>query len=161
MTIKVACLDVYDPAVRELFNSVAPEVFQLAMADSHEKDEQMKLAEDADFIITGGSPVPEQMLRSMKKIKLIQKFGIGYDKIHIDTARELNIPVAIAAGCNKIPVAEESVALMLSLYRRIPFIDRQVRAGNWRKTHSAQRARAFMLYGKTIGIIGCGNTVSS
>ena len=83
MKIKISCLDVYDPAVRGLFDSVAPENFQLAMADSHETDEQMKLAENADFIITGGSPVPEQMLRSMKKIKLTNRPDTTTDQLLI------------------------------------------------------------------------------
>lgn len=158
MSYNIACLDVYDPAVRKLWYSTLPEGFSLTLADSYEDDEQMRIAENADFIVTGRAPVKEQMLRSLKKVKLIQKFGIGYDKIDIDIARKLNIPVAIAAGSNKIPVAELSVGLMIAAYRRIPFVDRQVRAGNWLKTHTAQRARAYMLYSKTIGIIGCGNT---
>jgi len=158
MTYNVTCLDVYDPAVREVWNSMLPEGFKLTYAETYEDDEQMRIAENADFIVTGRAPVKEKMLRSMKKVKLIQKFGIGYDKIDIETARKLNVPVAIAAGSNKIPVAELSVGLMIAVYRRIAYIDRQVRAGNWLKTHTAQRARAYILYGKTIGIIGCGNT---
>jgi phosphoglycerate dehydrogenase-like enzyme len=155
LTYKIVCLDVHDPKVRNVMQSVVPEGFHLEMADSYEPGEQMKLAADADFIMAGWAPVPEEMIRSAKKVKLIQKWGIGYDKISIDTARQLDIPVAITAGCNAIPVAELAVGLMLSVYRKIPFVDRQLRAGRWLKTE--MRARCFMLYDKTIGIIGCGN----
>ncbi len=155
MTYKIVCLDVHDPKVREIMQSVVPDGFYLEMADTYEPVEQMNLAEDADFIMAGWAPVPEEMIRSAKKLKLIQKWGIGYDKISIDTARQLNIPVAITAGCNAIPVAELAVGLMLSVYRKIPFVDRQLRADRWLKTE--MRAQCFMLYGKTVGIIGCGN----
>jgi len=155
MDYKIACLDVYDLKVRDVMQSVVPEGFQLEMADSYESEAQMTLAKDADFIMAGWAPVPEEMIRSAKKVKLIQKWGIGYDKISIDTARELNIPVAITAGCNAIPVAELAVGLMLSVYRKIPFVDRQLRGGRWMKTE--MRAQCFMLYDKIVGIIGCGN----
>jgi len=155
LAYKIVCLDVHDPKVREVMNSIVPEGFYLEMADSYELDEQMDLAGNADFIMAGWAPIPEQMIRSAKKVKLIQKWGIGYDKIAIDSARELNIPVAITAGCNAIPVAELTVGLMLSVYRKIPFVDRQLRAGQWLKTD--MRAQCFMLYQKTIGLVGCGN----
>lgn len=135
--------------------SVVPEGFSLEMADSYEPKEQMRLAENADFIMAGWAAVPDEMVRSAKRVKLIQKWGIGYDKIAVKTARELKIPVGITAGCNAIPVAELAVGLMLSLYRKIPFVDRQLRSGRWLK--SEMRGRCFMLNAKTIGIVGCGN----
>jgi D-3-phosphoglycerate dehydrogenase len=155
MAYKIACLDVHDPKVRKIMYSVVPAGYFLEMADSYETEEQMKLVRDADFIMASWAPVPEQIIRSANKVKLIQKWGIGYDKISVDTARELNIPVAITAGCNAIPVAELTVGLMLSVYRKIPFVDRQLRGGEWLK--SEMRAQCFMLYEKTIGLVGCGN----
>ena len=155
MAYKIVCLDVHDPKVREIMQSIVPEGYYLEMADSYKPDEQMRLAKDADFITAGWAPVPEPMIRSAEKVKLIQKWGIGYDKIATDTARELKIPVAITAGCNAIPVAELAVALMLSVYRKIPYVDRNLRGGRWLKTE--MRAQCFMLNGKTVGIIGCGN----
>ena len=155
MAYKIVCLDVHDPKVRDLMQSVVPEGFFLEMADSYEPDEQIRLAQDADFIMAGWAPVPEQMVRSAPKVKLIQKWGIGYDKIAIDAARERNIPVAITAGCNAIPVAELAVGLMLSVYRKIPLVDGALRAGRWLK--SEMRGQCFMLHGKRIGLVGCGN----
>jgi D-3-phosphoglycerate dehydrogenase len=155
MAYKIVCLDVHHPKVREVMHSLVPEGFSLEIANSRERDEQMQLAENADFITAGGAPIPEEMIRAAKKVKLIQKLGIGYDKIAIDTARELNIPVAITAGCNAIPAAEMTVGLMLSVYRKISFADREVRAGRW--STASMRAHCYMLHQKKIGLLGCGN----
>ena len=54
-------------------------------------------------------------------MKLIQKWGIGYDKIAIETGRGLNVPVAITASTNAISAAELTVGLMLCVYRKIPY----------------------------------------
>ena len=154
MTYKIVCLDVHAPEVREIMQSMVPEGFQLEMANSYGEEEQMRLAREADFIMAGWAPVPDKMIRSAKNLKLIQKWGIGYDKIAIETARELNIPVAIAAGSNAIPVAELTVGLMLCVYRKVPYVDRNLRTGRWLKTE--MRGQSYMLCGKTIGLIGLG-----
>ena len=73
MSYKIVCLDVHDPKVRELMQSVVPEGFCLELADSYAPEEQMRLARDADFIMAGWAPVPEQMVRAARKVKLIQK----------------------------------------------------------------------------------------
>jgi D-3-phosphoglycerate dehydrogenase len=124
------------------------------MADSYDEEEQMRLAKDADYIMAGWAPVPDKMIRSARNVKLIQKWGIGYDKIATKTARELNIPVAITAGSNAIPVAELTVGLMLCVYRKIPYVDRSLRTGRWLKTE--MRGQSYMLYGKNIGLVGLG-----
>jgi phosphoglycerate dehydrogenase-like enzyme len=54
-------------------------------------------------------------------MKLIQKWGIGYDKTAIETGRELNVPVAITASSNAISATELTVGLMLCVYRKIPY----------------------------------------
>ena len=74
MDYKIVCLDVHDPKVREVMLSVVPEGFHLEMADTYEPDEQMNLGAEADFIMTGWAPEPEAMIRSAKKLKLIQKW---------------------------------------------------------------------------------------
>lgn len=157
MNYKIACLDVFDHRIRKLFESVLFEGFSIKFADSSDLDYQLKFIEDADFILTAGAAVPAEMIRSAKKVRLIQKFGIGYEKIAIDTARERNIPVAIAAGSNATPVAELTIGLMLSVCRKIAFADRQIRAGRWLDIRPTMFPQCFMLNGRTVGLVGFGN----
>lgn len=157
MKYKIACLDVFDHRIRKLFQSVLSEGFSIEFADSSDLQCQLKLIEDADFIMAAGAAVTEELIRSAKKVKLIQKFGIGYDKIAIDIASELNVPVAIAAGSNAIPVAEMTIGLILSVCRKIAFADRQIRAGHWLDIRPTMSPQCFMLNGKTVGLVGFGN----
>jgi D-3-phosphoglycerate dehydrogenase len=53
-----------------------------------------------------------------------------------------------------VPVAELAVALMLAVYRRIPYADRKTRAGEWIKPQ--MRGMCYMIDGKTVGLLGFG-----
>ena len=88
-------------------------------------------------------------------MKMIQKWGIGVDKIDCVAAEEQGIPVYITAGANSIPVAELAVGLMFAVNRKIPYVDATMRAGQWVK--SKMRAQCQMIHGKTIGLLGIGN----
>ena len=79
----------------------------------------------------------------------------GYDKVDIVAATELGITVATNGGANAWAVAEQAIALLLCLYRRLVQCDQSVRAGTWRKPITGMNT--FELAGKTIGLLGVGN----
>src|SRR3546814_8537868 len=54
---------------------------------------------------------------------------------------------------NSITTAEHAIAMMMALAREIPQADRSTQAGKWEKN----RFMGIELYGKTLGLIGCGN----
>ena len=155
MTHIVACLDVWTPVVQELVGRSAPAELDLRFAASYDEAEQMALAEHAEFLLSGFAPVNEAMLRHAKKLRMIQKWGIGYDMVDVAAARRMGIALTIAAGSNAAPVAELAVALMLAVYRRIPYVNRAMRAGQWPTTQ--MRETCYQITGKTVGMIGFGS----
>lgn len=152
---RVACLDVYDDEVFSRILSQVPEGFELVRAESYESEAQAKAAKNADFILTGWAPVPACLIEHNSNLKLIQKFGVGYDKIDIKVAGELGIPVAIAFGSNAHPVAELAVGLMIAVLRHLHYAMNELRNGNFIK--SELRAVSYQLKDKTVGLIGLGN----
>jgi len=150
----VACLDVFAPGVRDIISSVAGDDFVIRFAETYDAEEQKGLATSADFILVGGAQLPGSYIESGKGLRLIQKWGIGVDKIDLDAARRARVPVAITAGANAGPVAELAIGLMLAVYRRIPFADRNLREGRWLK--SEMRGWCHQIDGKTVGLLGFG-----
>jgi D-3-phosphoglycerate dehydrogenase len=74
------------------------------------------------------------------------------DTIDVEAASERGIPVLTAPAGNTIAAAELTMALLLSVARRVPAADRSMKAGEWdRKSFSG-----FELYGKTLGLVGAG-----
>lgn len=151
----VACLDVWTPRVREVVQRSAPPELQLRFASSYDEFEQFSLIENADAVLVGWAEVTAPMLAHARRLRMIQKWGIGVDRIDVDAASRMGVPVYITAGSNAGPVAELTIALILAIYRRLPYVDRAIREGKWPK--SEMRESCFQIAGKTVGLIGFGS----
>ena len=91
-----------------------------------------------------------KILASCPKMRLISILGTGTDNVDLITAAELGITVTNTPGANALAVAEHAVALLFSLVRQIPLLDREVRSGGWPRVDMVQ------LNGKVMGLLGLG-----
>jgi len=105
-----------------------------------------------DGIICGDDEINEDVIRAGKngKLKVISKYGIGLDKIDLDSAKKYGVPVTNCPGVNHITVAEHVFALILSFLKNICLEYNITNVGGW------ERLIGHEIYGKTIGIIGLG-----
>ena len=115
----------------------------------------LSLLADADYIINRGGEVNAAVIQAAQNTKLIQKWGVGYDKIDVKTAGERGIPVAICVGGNAMPVAELAVTLMLDVLRSVVPMSACLKQGDWSRDRFSPRA--YLLHGKTVGLVGIGN----
>jgi D-3-phosphoglycerate dehydrogenase len=88
----------------------------------------------------------------------VLKAGVGVDTIDVEAATRLGIAVANVGNYCADDVAEHALALALSLVRRLPLADSQVRSGQWDRRAVAPVRRFTSL---TLGVIGCGAIGSS
>ncbi|MGB1749337.1 MAG: 2-hydroxyacid dehydrogenase [Dehalococcoidia bacterium] len=77
-------------------------------------------------------------------------WGTAVDHIALEAARRLGITVSNTPNTATVAVAEHALAMLLSLARKIPQLDRRLRAGEWPGGQLTQLA------GKTLGIVGTG-----
>lgn len=119
-------------------------------------DEKIELVRDADFIMLFPGRLSDRVLQAAKKCKLIQLLSAGYDEMNLRLAGDLGIPVANNGGANRVAVAEHTMMLILSCYRRLTYYANNVKAGRW-KQEQDRKLDVFELEGKTLGIIGMGN----
>ena len=84
---------------------------------------------------------------------MIGRAGIGVDNVDIPAATAKGIIVMNTPFGNSITTAEHSISLMLALARQIPEADTSTRAGKWEKN----KFMGVEIFGKTLGVIGCGN----
>lgn len=119
------------------------------------EDKQIEAVKDADFILWFSAKLPDRVLRSAKKVRLVQGLSAGYDSINLKLLRELKIPCANNGGANSWAVADHAVLAMLALYRRLAAAERSTREGNWRKAING--TNTFELANKVVGILGFGN----
>jgi phosphoglycerate dehydrogenase-like enzyme len=114
--------------------------------------EMLRHIEDCQVIIPEHIKVDRSLLSMARKLKLVQT-GAGFDNVDIDACTQLGIWVANAAGVNAQAVAEHVMALILSYYKNIPFLDTFMKN---KMDESQLDYTGSELAGKTIGIIGFG-----
>ena len=115
-----------------------------------------KAVSKADYILASGRfPVDEKLLKKAKKLKMIQRTGVGLDSIDLRYLKEKNIPLYVNAGVNSESVAELTLLFMLSCMRKITVIDSNLKQGIWNKQE--QGVQTNELSGKCVALIGMGN----
>jgi D-3-phosphoglycerate dehydrogenase / 2-oxoglutarate reductase len=85
-----------------------------------------------------------------RDLKLVSVWGTGTDNIDLDSAGRRGVTVCNTPGVNAFAVAEHAIALMLTVGRKIPRIDREMRGGAW------PREMLVQCLGKTLGVFGTG-----
>ncbi|AIF52911.1 D-isomer specific 2-hydroxyacid dehydrogenase family protein [Pelosinus sp. UFO1] len=114
--------------------------------------EMLHHMEDCQVIIPEHIKVDRRLLATAQKLKLVQT-GAGFDNVDIDACTQRGIWVANAAGVNAQAVAEHVMALILSYYKNIPFLDAFMKN---KLDENQLDYTGSELTGKTIGIIGLG-----
>ena len=143
----------FDPVAQGIIRGIAPPGFVLTFAEDPRALTGNALAE-CDFIMTVAA-VTDDMMKRAPRLRFIQKWGVGYDKIDVAAAERHGIHVAITAGANSATIAEHAVMLMLAVLRRVVLADRAMREGRW--IPAEIRPQGGKLVGKTVGILGFGN----
>jgi D-3-phosphoglycerate dehydrogenase len=118
------------------------------------KDELEKIIANYDGLaVRSATKVTPKVIAAADRLKVIGRAGIGVDNIDVKAATAKGIIVMNTPFGNSITTAEHAISLMLSLARQIPAADSSTQAGKWEKS----KFLGVELYGKTLGLIGCGN----
>jgi phosphoglycerate dehydrogenase-like enzyme len=139
-----------------LVTGQAPAEFEVTVQPISMRDEEkIPLVRDADFLILFPGHISDQVLHAAPKLKLIQLVSAGFDQLNLALCQELGIPIANNGGTNSIDVAEHTLMLILSFYRRLIELDRNTRTNRWRDIDTG--LSTYTIDGKTVGIVGLGN----
>jgi D-3-phosphoglycerate dehydrogenase / 2-oxoglutarate reductase len=111
----------------------------------------LALVGDYDAILCGDDAFTRPVLQKcLPRLKVLSKYGIGVDKVDLQAATELRIPVTFCPGVNHVTVAEHTFGLLLALTRQIPQHDAVVKRGEWHRGVGRELAE------KTLGLLGLG-----
>jgi D-3-phosphoglycerate dehydrogenase len=144
------------------YENECPKAYQLLKADKYElvinphphpftADEMKELVTDVDGAVAGSEIWNEDIYKYAPKLKIISRFGIGYDSVDVLQAKAHGIIVTNVRNLMlSNGVAEFAVDLMLSVAKKIIPMDRELRKVQWSRFTGRQ------LWGKTVGIVGFG-----
>jgi D-3-phosphoglycerate dehydrogenase len=150
--MKVLHLDTNHPLLIDEFSKLGFENHE--DYTSSKEDIEKKIHDFDGVIIRSRFPIDEDFLEAATNLKFIGRVGAGLENIDTALAKEKNIFLANAPEGNRNAVAEHNLGMLLSLMNHLYKAHREVRKGEWDREGN----RGVELDGKTIGIIGYGNT---
>ncbi|GAA3629603.1 2-hydroxyacid dehydrogenase family protein [Lactobacillus hamsteri] len=108
-----------------------------------------------DGLIAPKMTIDKKILDNAKNLKIISTYGVGFDHIDVDYAKQKGIVVSNCPKSVTRPTAELALAMILACARRLHFYDHSLREGAFLDVNEYDN-QGFSIEGKTLGILGMG-----
>lgn len=153
MHFKIALADSDDiRPYGEYLKSTGLDIHYIATRTQSEEETITNL-QGYDGIVACGELFTEKVCSTLAgQLKIIARFGLGYDKVDLAAAAANGICVTNTAGTMAAGVADCAFLLMLECLRRFAYFNEDMHKGLWRRNFMGTS-----LEGKTVGIIGFGS----
>lgn len=114
------------------------------------EDEAITVLAGCVGVAAGTEPLTRRVMDALPDLKVISRCGTGMDSVDLEAARAKGIAVCNTPDGPTLAVAELTLGFALDLLRQVSRMDREVRAGQWKKR------MGNLLAGKKVGIVGFG-----
>ncbi len=128
---------------------------RILFAHCKSEDDIIHQCGDAHALLLRQTPIGERAFKRLNGLRIVARYGVGYDNIDIQSATRHAVVVTIVPDYCTCEVADHTIALLMSAIRRIPFRDRFVRSGAWEINSEYPVYRTNK---KTLGFVGYGKT---
>jgi len=156
--MKIVILDGYTLNPGDLSWDELKQLGDVEIHDRTPQDKVVERAKDAEVVFTNKTPLGEDLLQQLPKLKFIGVLATGYNVINIEVAKQKGVVVSNVPGYGTPSVVQMTFALLMELTLHVQHHSNTVREGKW----SASKDFCYWDYplveleNKTIGIIGFG-----
>ena len=152
---KILFIDTAHPA---LMHELTQDGFRCDYFPDFGRDELKKIVHDyIGIIVRSKVKLDEDFLQCANLLRFIGRVGAGMENIDLSYAESKGIKCLNAPEGNRDAVGEQAIGMLLALFNNLLVADAEVRQGIWLREEN----RGLELGGKTVGIIGYGNTGSA
>ncbi len=148
---KVLVAGIVHQCGRDLFEARDDIAYEV-LDEMSEADIAARIA-DLDALVVRSTPVGAETIAKATRLKVVSRFGVGYDAIDVAALTRAGIPLAVIGEANAASVAEHTLGLMIAVARQFRRHDRAVRDRNYRDLDPDAQSD---LAGKTVLIVGFG-----
>jgi len=141
----------YDKNLKLKLEEMVKEVVYNTEGKPLSADELTPIIENFDGMIAGLDEINKEVISRAKNLKVISRYGSGYDRVDIEAAKEAGIYVTNTPGANSTSVAELTIGLAIAAARSIPYANIETKKGQW------PRLKGITLEGKVFGLVGLGS----
>ena len=124
----------------------------ISKSNSRDKDLANHIKDCEIVVIRSATKLTKEVLDKAEQLKIIARCGVGIDNVDLDFAKSKSIFVTNSPSANLISVVELTVALIISVSRKLSLADSHLKKGEWNRSQFL----GYELYGKTLGIVGFG-----
>ena len=126
---------------------------ELATAQCRSEEDVIEAGQGVSAMLTQYARITARVMAELPELRLVGRYGVGYDIVDVEAARERGVWVSNVPDYGTEEVAVHALSLALSLLRHLPLYDRDVRAGRW---HSASTGPLYRLKNSSLGVVGLG-----
>src|SRR6185369_1678758 len=126
---------------------------EVAVAQCRTEDEVIEAGKGCAGFLTQYTPMNARVFAALPELRIVSRFGAGFDTVNTADAKEFGVWVANAPDYGVGEVATHALGMSLALLRHLPWFDREIRAGRWHYAGTGPLARVGNL---TLGILGFG-----
>lgn len=126
---------------------------EFSAVNARTDEELITAAQEAEVILFTSARFDAGILERLPKLRLLVRYGMGYDTVDLAAARRLGIDVCNAPSYGATAVSEHTFSLLMAANRKIPQYDAAIRSG---KFGAGASYPSYSLCGKTLGMIGFG-----
>jgi D-3-phosphoglycerate dehydrogenase len=152
-SLLVAVADSVFPSLDPARSVVSRIGAELQVASEPTPEAILRVAISADAVLVTYAKITGEMIRQLKRCRIISRFGIGVDNVDIAEATKAGILVTKVPDYCIDEVSDHTMALLLALVRKIPMSNAQVHAGQWKMPAVVPIHR---LRGSVLGLVGFG-----
>jgi D-3-phosphoglycerate dehydrogenase len=143
-----------------LFEDLQPEIDALrgvaevvAFRDYPGPERLLEVARDAEGLVSQATHIPAEIIDQLQNCRILARYGVGYDLIDVEAATRRGIPVCNVPDYCTDEVADHTLALALTLLRKVPVTLEYLRGGGWNQNPLRPIRRLSSL---TYGVYGFG-----
>jgi D-3-phosphoglycerate dehydrogenase len=127
--------------------------FEVVAAQCRTEEEVVEAGSGASALLTQYAPITARVMDGLSELGMVGRYGVGYDVVDVEAARERGLWVANVPDYGTEEVASHALSMAFALLRHLPLYDRAVREGRW---HPHSTGPLFRLKKLTLGVVGLG-----
>lgn len=126
---------------------------KIAVAQCRTEADVIAASQGCEGLLVQYAPINAQVFEARPEIRIVSRYGAGFDTVNIDDAKKHGVWVANSPDYGVGEIATHALAMMLALLRHIVAYDRDVKAGTWDFNSTGPLRRVSDM---TVGIVGLG-----
>jgi D-3-phosphoglycerate dehydrogenase / 2-oxoglutarate reductase len=126
---------------------------EVVEAQCRTEEDVVRAGRGVSALLTQYAPITARVLAELPELSMVGRYGVGYDIVDVEAAREHGVWVANVPDYGTEEVAAHALSMAFALLRHLPLYDREVRGGRW---HPALTGPLYRLKNLTLGVVGVG-----